>query len=263
MKRKRDYHQMMGDDGELLVPYSADVRKRKIHLDHADQNQIMLRWLAVAIVFSLVLLMSGFIIWATEPEPLSPLPTLVSMPFMGTPLQQTLPPTWTPAPTTTQPPTVTRVPASPTATMTPSTTPPEPTPPPEVISYRVEVRGRGEWQSGTSLLQAGDVVTVEYIEGQWKPWKESPWTAASGSGIYRCGDVNDCGAPVPEQTWGALIARVGEDDPFYVGLYSRFIASTDGELAFRMNDTDTTDNEGSLILNISIERYPSSGTDSG
>jgi hypothetical protein len=59
-------------------------------------------------------------------------------------------------------------------------------------------------------------------------------------------------APVLNQLAGALIARVGEYGPIYVGNRDTFNAPVSGRLYFGVNDDHLPDNRGEFVVNVTL-----------
>jgi len=52
--------------------------------------------------------------------------------------------------------------------------------------------------------------------------------------------------------YGALIGRVEDLKPFFVGPYIEFVATKDGQLYFTVNDWECDDNSGAFELVITV-----------
>jgi hypothetical protein len=59
--------------------------------------------------------------------------------------------------------------------------------------------------------------------------------------------------PVSDAPLGALIGRIGEREPFYVGDHLEFSASADGPLFLGINDQWLNDNTGELFVVVNVK----------
>jgi ABC-type antimicrobial peptide transport system ATPase subunit len=56
--------------------------------------------------------------------------------------------------------------------------------------------------------------------------------------------------PVPSAQTGALIARIGNGQPFLVGTQTRLVAPTAGQLFLGINDSHVADNQGAYQVEV-------------
>ena len=59
---------------------------------------------------------------------------------------------------------------------------------------------------------------------------------------------------MPTVSWTGLIGRIEHGPPFAIGSEARVAASSNGRLFLRINDTDTRDNTGSIVVLIEVIR---------
>lgn len=149
---------------------------------------------------------------------------------------------------TSPPPTATVIP--PTATL------------PIIVSVTKDftIQANQGWNDTRQVVKAGDLVEIAYISGLWTYW---PGTIAPFDGIgtpdYICARIQpaaNCVEPMPEVAKGALIVRIGEEKPIYVGNIVIFHVIEDGVLQLSMNHSkilsDLTKSEGSILVHIII-----------
>jgi hypothetical protein len=61
------------------------------------------------------------------------------------------------------------------------------------------------------------------------------------------------GAPFRNESAGALIARIGNSDPIFVGEYRSFVAPVSGRVYLSVNDDYLADNAGEYRVNVSVQ----------
>lgn len=113
----------------------------------------------------------------------------------------------------------------------------------------IEVRADQAWHNTGVVLQPGDLLVIRYVSGLWSPWPGGTYDAI-GSG----GDPN-CGCNVLKGvSHAALIGKIGEGNPFFVGANFHHRVGEAGILYLGINDTRTTDNSGSLFIEVEVWR---------
>ncbi|MEM7028031.1 MAG: hypothetical protein AAF629_00460 [Chloroflexota bacterium] len=113
---------------------------------------------------------------------------------------------------------------------------------PRIYAYR-------DWQSLGVQLERGDMVIIN-ADGTWL-YTPGEYHGPEGSSRYSAPSFY----PLPHVPGGALIGRIGEKgEPFYVGKSSRFQAYTSGVLYLRIDDDMLSDNEGSVTVEVTVER---------
>jgi hypothetical protein len=105
----------------------------------------------------------------------------------------------------------------------------------------IEVRGDQRWTDSGVRLRAGDTFRIDasgFIN--WGPNRSDDAN----------GEVNspyNANRPLPSRAGGALIARIGNGEPFFVGTGTQsFRASNSGPLYLGINDDYLQDNSGSF-----------------
>jgi hypothetical protein len=125
--------------------------------------------------------------------------------------------------------------------------------PASAASGDVTVRSETGWQTAPLELAGGQSFTVDYLSGTWSVGSPGlalvgidGYDAAADRAIYQgCKILTD-------QTYGHLLARVGESGPFLVAHSGTFTAPASGQLQFRINDDDRClgDNAGAVNLRV-------------
>jgi hypothetical protein len=140
-------------------------------------------------------------------------------------------------------PPVTSSPIPPTATFTasplPPTDTPEATPTPNAFHFRLPASGC--WMNSEISVRAGQTVVIR-ASGE-----TNTWDGRQGSSGNPNGQTGLCGAiqcPLQGVGYGALIGRLEDLPPFFVGTTLRFNAAKDGQLYFTVNDWQCDDNSG-------------------
>jgi hypothetical protein len=106
-----------------------------------------------------------------------------------------------------------------------------------------------DWQSMGVQVQPGDRVVIE-ADGTWL-YTPDEYHGPAGSRRYRAPTFY----PLPGVPGGALIGRIGDTGtPFYVGKHNALEATASGLLYLRIDDDILSDNEGSVAVNVSVQR---------
>ncbi|NNJ11196.1 serine/threonine protein kinase [Chloroflexales bacterium ZM16-3] len=156
-----------------------------------------------------------------------------------------------PSATLPPPPTAT-LPPPPTATLPP---PPTATLPPIVIPVTsVTVQANAGWNGTGYDVQPGDQIQIVYRSGLWTYWTGhiAP-TDGRGDLGYICAHIipaSQCVEPIPDVAKGALIARIGDGAPIYIGNDATIVSTAAGQLQLGINDTEFGDNTGALNVEI-------------
>jgi hypothetical protein len=114
------------------------------------------------------------------------------------------------------------------------------------------VPAQEDWHSSGLRVRPGQTVTVVYLGGTWSVWG-GPKQQADGAG--HAGEYRDS-LPVPGAPAGALIGRIGEGPPFYVGNHLTLTTRQAGILWLGINDYWHTDNTGALQVRVSVACQP-------
>lgn len=94
--------------------------------------------------------------------------------------------------------------------------------------------------TGVDVL-SGERLQIDYLRGMWSPWPGDAFDAIGFGGDPRC----DCNQ-MAGVSHAALIGRIEDGEPFYVG--DRWLqgAGASGRLYLGINDTRLSDNRGWL-----------------
>lgn len=114
--------------------------------------------------------------------------------------------------------------------------------------YRLEAQDG--WSSTGINISTGDIIRIQYIDGYWSPWLGN-YTNAEGATTLTFDDI------IAGCKHGALIGRIGQNDPFCIGKNDFSKKGQEGGILYLMiNDTDLNDNSGSIDLSITINGNP-------
>ena len=116
------------------------------------------------------------------------------------------------------------------------------------------------WADTGLVIEAGDRVTVTYLEGRWTANSVTGTVTAEGNPRY----IAKPGYSLPGQPEGLLVGRVepaaGEDEIFVIGTGAEVPASLTGRLRLSINDDlfqrygrGFLDNVGFVKVRISVE----------
>ena len=112
----------------------------------------------------------------------------------------------------------------------------------------VEVSADVNWNSAGVFVSEGDKLTIRYLSGKWSPWPGGRYDAIGSGGDPRC----RCNV-MDGISHAALIGKIGDNEPFFIGdQYFHQVGET-GELFLGINDMDLYDNSGSLRVRVEIE----------
>lgn len=109
------------------------------------------------------------------------------------------------------------------------------------------MRADREWNDTGIVLQQGDLLIIRYVSGLWSPWAGGSCDAIGSGGDPRCA----CNV-LKGVSHAALIGKVGEGSPFFVGENFHHRMGEAGVLFLGINDTRTTDNSGSLLVQVEV-----------
>ncbi len=116
-------------------------------------------------------------------------------------------------------------------------------------SLTVMVRADSDWQDTGIQVKPGMRVRIRQISGLWSPWSGATFDAVGSGGDPRC-----LGNVAEGISHAALIGRVEDSQPFYVGRDFDQRLGERGTLFLRINDTHLEDNAGALEVLIEVER---------
>jgi len=126
-----------------------------------------------------------------------------------------------------------------------------------IIDYRlgkeptgatVRVPADHAWTDTHVDLAAGDRLQIDALGGTWSPWPGGQYDALGSGGDPRC----DCNQ-LMGVSHAALIARVGDGAPFFVGDHWEQLVGEGGTLFLGINDTRLGDNSGTLEVRIETQ----------
>lgn len=135
---------------------------------------------------------------------------------------------------------------SPTKTISPTKTPAN-TPTPTAF----EVLANHTWQNSGLQVEAGNRIEIQYVSGSWTTYRGfHPYVGADGN--IGLNDPKNPNHPVPGAYPGVLIAKIGNGAPEEIGSGATFQACESGALYLQMNDDLMSDNDGSIIVQITV-----------
>jgi Ca2+-binding EF-hand superfamily protein len=112
----------------------------------------------------------------------------------------------------------------------------------------VVVPSTQRWVDSGTDVRAGDVIQVQAQGSIRMSDNINDSASPSGSSSGR----HAAAAPMPDRPAGALIARIGDGSPVYVGDRGEFSAATSGRLYFSVNDDHLLDNTGEYRATVTI-----------
>ena len=123
---------------------------------------------------------------------------------------------------------------------------PEPARQPDVIP--VLVNADEGWQDTGVNVRVDDKVEVKYVSGIWSI--NPPWGYVKPEGHSLSPHPLN---PIPDAQPGELIGRIGQS-LFRIGRQVEFTSQSEGHLYLRMNDDILTDNDGQLLVQITVRK---------
>lgn len=113
----------------------------------------------------------------------------------------------------------------------------------------IEINPAVRWTETGVLLQPGDRVRIQATGRIQLSTNESDVAGPDGARSGRSATE----APLPAYTAGALIARVGDSGPLFVGSDSTLRAPAGGQLYLGVNDDHLPDNSGEFRVTITVQ----------
>jgi len=110
---------------------------------------------------------------------------------------------------------------------------------PEAHVVRV-LADRAWTDTGVDVL-SGERLQIDYLSGMWSPWPGEAFDAIGFGGDPRC----DCNQ-MAGVSHAALLGRIEDGEPFFVGGHWAQGAGASGRLYLGINDTRLSDNRGWL-----------------
>jgi hypothetical protein len=130
---------------------------------------------------------------------------------------------------------------------------PSPTNTPEATrtpnAFYFSLPARACWVNSEITVRTGQTVIIK-ASGE-----TNTWGGRQGSSSNPNGQTGICGAiqcPLQGVGYGALIGRLEDLPPFFVGIMYRFTATKDGQLYFTVNDWECDDNSGVFEIIITL-----------
>lgn len=118
---------------------------------------------------------------------------------------------------------------------------------PSSHSEVITVNADQVWTNTGIKIKAGDILAINYISGRWSPGPNQD-VDAIGYG----GDPRSINNVIMGVSHAALIGRIGDHDPFFVGDHYYHTVGESGVLFLGINDTDLGNNSGSLQIEVEI-----------
>jgi hypothetical protein len=132
---------------------------------------------------------------------------------------------------------------------------------PEPVTIPVPIPGTSDWVDTTINVTTGQSFTLT-AWGAVNPCvnaSRSVCVPHGPEGIVEIGTVAQADPgrtttyPMSDAIIAALVGRIGDGAPFYVGTGGTFIADGEGTLQFRINDSPLENNDGSFFVEISTK----------
>lgn len=143
----------------------------------------------------------------------------------------------------------------PTKTKNPDThhlIPAEPSGNTNIVFEDVIVRANIEKNQTGIEIQKGQVVTIEFIQGKWRAGPLPTWPFYGPSGDPQVPSKETF--PVQTKPVMGLVGYIEATSPFWVGPDIEFTSSNKGELLLGANDDSFEDNDGYLIVKVTISK---------
>lgn len=110
----------------------------------------------------------------------------------------------------------------------------------------IAVPGNQQWTATGLTVRSGEVLTFQTTgEVRYTPDPNEVAGPAGSKAQHKIG-----GAPLPQDFAGALIARVGNGQPFAIGNQTSVPMPASGQLFLGINDDNVSDNQGGFRVNI-------------
>lgn len=105
----------------------------------------------------------------------------------------------------------------------------------------VRVQADRAWTDTGVDVRPGERLQIDYQRGTWSPWAGGSYDAIGSGGDPRC----DCNQ-MAGVSHAALIGRLGNGEPFFVGDHWDQVVGEQGRLYLGINDSRLGDNSGWL-----------------
>jgi hypothetical protein len=117
------------------------------------------------------------------------------------------------------------------------------------LSQMIRVEGRDRWTDSGLTVRAGDMLMFDARGTVRLGPTENEVAGVDGTLSRR----RDNGSPMPNQPEGALIARIGNSAPFFVGDLNSMRAPASGRLYLGVNDGDLGNNSGDFQVVVQVQ----------
>jgi Ca2+-binding EF-hand superfamily protein len=114
----------------------------------------------------------------------------------------------------------------------------------------VRVEGTQRWTDTGITVRAGDTINFD-SQGTVRISNNRNDIAGVGGTLSNRRDAN---SPLPNQVVGALIARIGNSPPLFIGTRQSVRAPFGGRLYLGVNDADLNDNSGDFQVTVTTQR---------
>jgi hypothetical protein len=148
------------------------------------------------------------------------------------------------------PPLSTEIP--PTKTSPPSAHHSTPSGSPNSISQEIIIEADVEKNRTGIEVKQGQTVVIEFIEGKWRAGPLPTWPFYGPSGDTQVPSKETF--PIQTKPIMGLVGYIGETSPFWIGAQIEFISSSNGELILGANDDSFDDNDGYLIVRVTVTK---------
>jgi hypothetical protein len=108
------------------------------------------------------------------------------------------------------------------------------------------------WQSTGLYVQQGESIIIEYITGKWSPCAPPKYACPFVTGSGTSDPLNYPQNLLMGCPHLAVIAKIGNSEPFCVSSHFGGSVSSSGILYLRANDLQTSDNGGSVRVRIKL-----------
>jgi len=113
----------------------------------------------------------------------------------------------------------------------------------------ITVKADQVWTKTDVPVHAGDELTITYLSGRWEPGQNQSVDALGYGGNPR--SINNVLMGVSH---AALIGRIGDHDPFFVGDHYHHTVGEGGFLFLGINDSDLGNNSGELQVEVEVTK---------
>jgi hypothetical protein len=121
---------------------------------------------------------------------------------------------------------------------------------PEITHFDID--STQGWQSTGLYVQQGESIIIEYITGEWSPCAPPKYACPFVTGSGTSDPLNYPQNLLMGCPHLAVIAKIGNSEPFCVSSHFGGSVSSSGILYLRANDLQTSDNGGSVRVRIKL-----------